>query len=750
MSVEDLRPHLELKDHRTIDDRIFKGGGASGYTRNNYNEHANHILKQAKTLKKIFEDVKNKDVSRRYFRLEIPEDHNIWNSEGKKIQEDLMSTIVGTPKQNVVHLSTLFDSFDSLIRQLETYGKSKDHTGKTKFSIIDSVEKIPASEKISIGLKKLIDSNTYQGEALLTLFDDLPRSELPAISNEIKSYLQANGGDILSEGYSNSGKLIRIKAKKDSIKQLAEVFIYIQSVDSVDDILTDSSVRGERIEDSVIVSPNNSSAKVCIFDSGVVKNSRFISGSIIAHEEPFGPPHEPTHGTFVASRIIFGNSLRDDVSKGHLYPDVKVLSVCMLGHDGIGNRREIKPEEFVKVIRDTVERWYKEIKVYNISMNFINKHCPTATIIKDAEVSILAAEIDYLIKKYNVIFVLTTGNYTPANGKPYPLYFADEECRLFYPGESVFGLTVGAVSDRENQGSMTVKNSPAPFTRRGPGFNQFRKPDLVAEGGNLTANGKDFADLSVAGIGGDGCSLSYGSGTSYAAPLVSRSAAKLFESFPDIRAELVKALLLHSCSIKPLNTSSIDNEIITKLVGNGISQQPMLLNSDRWNQNYIYQGIIGYRKILRLPIYIPQALTLRKGRRKLKISYTLVFFPETSRVLKEGYCKAHLRVNLSKRDATGNLKPISNDKSQNVINDKYCSIVRGEKEFSSGVSHGDWEISIELLSRWMLKEQELSFALVLTISDPKMENNIDIYNAISNETQNRFQDFVAVREQQRV
>ncbi|MBS0351152.1 MAG: S8 family peptidase [Proteobacteria bacterium] len=658
---------------------------------------------------------------------------------------------MGASEKNIGYFSTNRESFSSFIEQLKTYRESEEHRGKSKFSGIEDISNIPASEKISKELFELIKNNQYSGEALITLFPDLSKQEQQTIKMAIDEYLRDREGEIISEVDSASGKMLRIKAKNEGVlTQIAESFLSVQAVDSVQEVLVESTAQGMQIEDSVIISPNNADAAVCIFDSGVIADSKFLSNSMIGYEEPLGPAYNVEHGTMVASRIIYGNSLRDDISKATLVPDVKVLSVCIITRDNLGNRIPPATDHILKVIRKPVEKWHKKIKVYNLSMNFVIQNTQQMVTIDENKVSPVAAEIDKLCKTYEILFVLTTGNY-PLNlnflpSEEYPKYFLREDTRICCPSEAMLALTVGSIADRENNGSMARRDFPSPFTRKGPGFNQYRKPDVVvAPGGNYTENWKNFDDLSVVGISGDGKHLAYSNGTSFAAPLVSRLAAKIFSHIPNATPDMVRALLIHSAKVK--NSDMFDSEMAENLMGNGFPDTSCLFNSTQWDQNYFFQGKIGYRKIIRLPFFVPSCLIDRKVRKKLRIRFTLAFSPETNRALKNGYCKSHLRTCLYKKNKKDNeLRDASADKkSTEVIKDRYSTIIRYDKTFSVGMAAGEWELLIEQESRWTITEAEVPFAIVLTVSDPVKDEKIDIYNAIRIESPIKYSNLVDVR-----
>lgn len=746
--MNDQRPLLLISESRPIQDRTYKGRGGDIYLRESYSDHGKKLFTQAAQLKREFQSsIDFEKINRRYLRVEIPEDKNLWKSDGEKLNTSILSSLVGTPEKNVGHFSTLEKSFNSFLEQLETYSHS--NSGKYKFAIIETISKIPAAEKINRSLYMLIKQHKFNGEILLTLFPDLSRNEQENLKQAINSYLKTSDGKILSEIDTNSGKMFRIQIRADEIENLANCFMAVQSIDPVDEFLVESATFGQRIEDDIQVLPNTSNAKVCIFDSGVIQGSRFLDNSLLGHEEPLGPPYNYEHGTLVASRIIYGNSLRDNISMGILKPDVKVLSVCMNSFDDLGNPKPARGDDFLRIIRDTVKRWHRQIKVYNLSMNLYYGNTTIPSIIIDEKVHPVAAQIDKLSKEHGVLFILTTGNRNkPSSIKEYPHYFEEEDSRLVSPGEAMLALTVGSITDRENEGSLAKSNHPSPFTRRGPGFNQYRKPDLVAQGGNYTYDWKSFDDLSVAGLAKDGKSLAYGTGTSYAAPLISRLAAHLFDRIPNVTSELVRALLIHSAT--SIATNIIEPEMLQNLIGNGLPDAKMLLNCDRWNQNYIFQSTIGYRKICKVPFYIPASLTNRKGRQKLRIKFTLVSSPETDITLKKGYCKSHLQTQLFKLNSKNELTKAATEKNSKVVTDRYSTVIRYDKTFSGELLSGEWELVIEQQSKWTLKEKDTPFAVVISVCDPRNEKDVDIYTSIQAEIPNRYRDLIEVQDKIRV
>jgi hypothetical protein len=147
---------------------------------------------------------------------------------------------------------------------------------------------------------------------------------------------------------------------------------------------------------------------------------------------------------------------------------------------------------------------------------------------------------------------------------------------------------------------------------------------------------------------------------------------------------------------------------------------------------------------------VPKLLIDRKGRNKVKVTTTVAFSPETARTLKAGYCKSHLRTKICKISQDGELVDISADETDESVKDRYATVVRCDKTFSSHVTAGEWAVLVEQQSRWRPRSHLTPFAIVITVSDPRRQEGIDIYSAVRAEVPNKYRNELTVREKIRV
>ncbi len=745
------RPHILLREHPPPTDREYAGGGGGTYPRTSYERHARKIFKQAEQLRAMFAKLHpaGLEIGKGYFRLELPSSQSITGSGGRRIEDDIHSSIVGSPNVNIGHFSASAESFSLLVEELQRYAETPDNVGKSKFAAIEQLGSIPLKEKLGPGVADRLATGTKSVDVLLGLFPDLLDRERQAVRMAVEALLRPTGGRVMDEIVGEGGSYLRVEAGPDAIRTIAESIIAVQSVDQTEEVVELSSRPGPIIDSGVVLRPSDRAPIVCVIDTGVAEGCRFIDPFVIAREHPLGPPHLQDHGTFVASRALFGDTIRDQLSAGALDNRVRIVSVSAFTRDSIGNKISPTTDQLMRIVRDTVTRWHERVRVFNLSMNLAPKDGSPDFSVENV-VSPLAAEIDALSRRFGVLFVISSGNY-PSHGEAtpteaYPDYFKDPKTRVLSPAEAMLAITVGSYAARDNSGSMVSKGFPSPFTRRGPGIGKYRKPDLVANGGNYGVGWREQDDLSVAGLASTSA-VAYGCGTSFAAPVVASLAAQIMDAVPNATAELVRAMLVHFADLMPEAESS---EIFSNLVGNGRLNPAPILRSTPWEQTYAFMGSLGYRKILRIPFFVPRGLTSRTIRDRLRVRCTIAFAPETNRTLRSGYCKSHLRCKLIKL-TPGNAEKEVTDQgdSPSAIKDRYSSIVRLEKTFSSNVESGDWQLLVEQESRWRLKDPNTPISVLITVEDPHRASGIDIYSMIRTEARGRYMAELTVRQQLR-
>ena len=314
--------------------------------------------------------------------------------------------------------------------------------------------------------------------------------------------------------------------------------------------------------------------------------------------------HERVHGTGMASLICYGDLSQPDAAAAESLYARPILQP----QRGFGGQfvEAIPPGVLpVDLIRRAVRRMFEgegdqpaaapEVRFVNLSVGD-----PARPLTR--EMSSWARLIDWLSWKYQVLFIVSTGNHhqdielavpraslgtlAPDQREQAVIKAVADDTRnrrLLSPAETLNGLTVGAL--HRDEGPHAIGNLIDPFVQadrpnvvsaHGPGYRRSIKPDVLLAGGRqlLTeklGNAHARATLRIAdflsppgqrvaspGAGGELDRTCYTRGTSNAAAIASHGAGLLYRLIDEIRQEpgvhipkeydvvLTKALLAHS------------------------------------------------------------------------------------------------------------------------------------------------------------------------------------------------------------
>jgi hypothetical protein len=361
-----------------------------------------------------------------------------------------------------------------------------------------------------------------------------------------------------------------------------------------------------------ITSPPEDSAKVCILDSGIntnhpllrvaiAENSSFVSG-----EEA---DDEAGHGTAVAGIALYGD-LEAATNSNYWKPEFWLYGGKILSLDR--NTQQTRYDE--KTIEATLESAVKYFatergcRIFNLSIG--NNNSPY----DGQHIKGIAYVLDRLAREYNVLFVVSAGNFNGTENPPipkdswreeYPKYLSCPESVIIDPAPALNVITVGSLARHnahENEQKYpeihaltpASERQPSPFTRHGPSVKGAMKPDLVATGGNvaspLRTEGKQWqADARGMGV----LCLNHEfigktlfkeiSGTSFAAPYITHLAARLLNEYPSSSANMLRAMLV--------NHASIPNEC------SGIFTADDIKEHKKNNKSDLERDVLGYGAI---------------------------------------------------------------------------------------------------------------------------------------------------------
>ena len=551
------------------------------------------------------------------------------------------------------------DNLDEIRQRLEQY---KDHEQyKNYFEIIDSVEKIPADDKIGKGLieKRLSDNEMEYVDVELWRMED---ERLKKALDGLIGYIKENRGDVTDQIITKSFCLIRAKIDKkifEKILQLSEISIidrpprasFFQPHElevPIDDINAGSP-------------PPDDAPAIIVLDSGVLSGHPFLENGVGDEVEgahlidpqtfPNNYVDEVGHGTKVAGVALYGD-LRKCNDERNFSPEFFILSGKVLykkededtGVPYAGFDDRVTIESLInETIKHFIER-YPNSKIVNISFQTEKE---TFNLRQQHRISSL---IDEIAKEKMLVFVVSAGNTSPVFPSRYPHYLLENTpgVKIFEPASSAYALTVGSIAQEYvpigSQAYLFPKSEwPSLFTAVGPGLNGMVKPEFVEDGGNEPYS--DGASTLQNGVfvlnpewREESKLLTTDCGTSFSAPKITNFVARLFKKFPDYHHNTIKALLLSSAmypadrpaplNIEINNADSTQRSNLLNVYGYGKPNINHAEESDTNRVCFVTQDAISIDGVHFYELYLPQEFYSHPGKREISVS--LVYDPLTT------------------------------------------------------------------------------------------------------------------------
>lgn len=483
------------------------------------------------------------------------------------------------------------------------------------------------------------------------------------IYNHLKEYIKQHNGKLDSiASYSNTYEL---QISPEYIPEILDNFDIIQRVQSLPVMHVSPNAFGiAKFKGDFKINKNEVDIDklpiIGIIDSGVRHISAY-EGLIVGESSicPGSYQIKLDHATYVASLIIYGmqNILEDEI-----IPQARIYSIQAIREDN----DKVSLLRLQKEITQSHEKY--GIRIYNISMSSL--------LSKDinADISDYARMLDYLAYTYDILFIISTGNFDDIT-EDYPYQFynpADpdytQNTNLGEPADCMNGITVGAIANCLRNTKVTDmtpdKNIPAYYSKKG--FRDYTvkvnnaflrthqinwnlsKPDIVMPGGDCCVK-----ENGLIVFGSEHYNyVEHVTGTSFATPLASNLAAQILCLYPSIRMQQLKALIINSARntllIKRLDFQNIvdrrkDNlksephynsqlnslsfEKLQKMIeGYGIPEITNCLYSQENEVTYVVSGRIPHNTFNVHHFKLPPSLKMLKTRGKiLQITGTLCF-----------------------------------------------------------------------------------------------------------------------------
>lgn len=390
----------------------------------------------------------------------------------------------------------------------------------------------------------------------------------------LKRYIENNNGRVTDRYIGNTLSLVRVCVSGAFIDKMLEIG-YIREVDlPPEPVMEMPQFIHSRIDDfhTPIDPPPPGSPSVCVIDSGLATGHPFLAsavGDAKAFPVSIGTEIDQNgHGTLVAGLALYGD-INTCINTLNFVPQISLYSARVTNAQNQFDDESL----IITQIEQAVQYFYNTYgcRVFNISL------ADPDLVYADGKPSPWASVLDNLVQMFNIVIVVSTGNipivsYRGQDAEDvrvnYPTYLLDRNSRILEPSTAVNALTVGSICHSDHSflagrqpgdliepiGSMDM---PSPFTRCGPGVNNAIKPDVVEYGGNSAWYGsqrrfiQNDPGLDIISTNREFHNRLFAaaSGTSFSAPRVAHLAACIIRKYPDISANMVRALIANSASI---------------------------------------------------------------------------------------------------------------------------------------------------------------------------------------------------------
>ena len=375
-------------------------------------------------------------------------------------------------------------------------------------------------------------------------------------------------------------------------------------------------------------------------------------------------------------------------------------------HFGVATHSGFSSFTVLKMIRNIVAS-NRDIKVWNLSLG-------SKLEIKPNFISPEAAELDRIQSEYDVIFVVAGTNIPDGETK--------KDMKIGSPADSLNSLVVNAVDFRGKSAS---------YTRVGPVLSFFHKPDISYYGGD----GSNYKDKMV--VCRDDMGAAYVSGTSFAAPWISRKLAYLIYIM-GLSREVAKALLIDAAAgwnRKDDVSHSIGYGVVPKHISDIMKSSNdeirfILIGASEEYETYTYNlpvPIVGNAH----PFYARA---------------TLVYFPQCDRNQGVDYTSTEMDIHFGRvvvENRKVKIKPIDNNRQSE---DKFITLYEEDarkmyrkwdniKHISEEIKErriprkaydsGLWGLKINTKERLQRRNEPLQFGVVVTLKEMNGVNRIN-------------------------
>lgn len=682
----------------------------------------NDIVAKSNRIKGILESSskKNNDsIVGAKFTSEGQKKHILTHCIEKKVLVNAienMDVVISIVRENFGEIIT-HDNLDEINKdKLTKIFNSKSDTNISKSRFVNIIVDSYYLERF--GIER--DVSDLQENAIITLYDTGTKT------SEIFKQLDIDFLDVRSLDETT------IYLRTDQYKKLKDRAPYLISMAVSDISLLEKEDIYSTVDSQITIPEPGNEPTIGVIDTMFDKSvyfNKWVKFKNKLDKEIELTNEDYRHGTMVSSIIVDGANINPDLDDG--------CGRFKVRHFGVATSGQFSSFTVLKSIQEIVEE-NKDIKVWNLSLGSSMEINPNF-------ISPEAYILDKIQYENDVIFVVA-GTNKPKNSNVK---------KIGAPADSINSLVVNSVG---------FDGKPADYSREGLVLSFFNKPDVSYYGGDKNKGIRACSPLGEVFV----------SGTSFAAPWISRKLAYLIEVL-GLTREVAKALIIDSA------TGWEDQTYSSQLTGYGVVPIRIedIVKTPDDEIKFMIEGISKKYDTYNYNIPIPED----KEKQPFISKATLCYFPKCSRSQGVDYTNTEMDIHFGRlnKDKKGKIKIDSiNDNKQsdesrlllyegtarelyrkwdNVkhIRENICTPTGRIRKPKTKKSNGLWGISIKTKERLNSKDGNgLRFGLVVTLKEINgvnriqefiqaclfrgwlvntinIENRIDIYNAAEEE-----------------
>lgn len=540
-----------------------------------------------------------------------------------------------------------------------------------------------------------------------------------------------------------------------------------------------------------------SNVSVCLLDSGVNRVNPLLVDLIQARNlDTINPSwtssdsYRNGHGTPMAGLIIYGDLTDPLSSRSSINITNNIESIKII--DRIANDPDLYGQITLEAIAigEIMNPENKRVVCLAVTATPEHEHLGRPSSWSAAIDQKMFGKIDE--RNDNTIILVSVGNLSFEDRLNYPL--SNDDFSIEDPAQAYNAISIGAYTNKDRI-DITIypgaellaqrgQMSPCSATSISWDKKWPKKPDVVFEGGNdaiLYSGILDDESLKLlsTGVGGVGRSwLTTIADTSSATALASKFTSELYQKYPDLKPETIRALVIHSAdwSKVMLNNrslasfSSLEKSILLSRVGYGIpnlekakysAENSLNIIAERTLTPFKYEdGRVKTNEFHLFDLPWPTDILLELAESDVKLKVTLSYFiepnPGNKKYANEQSYKSHgLRFKMIDRNEsidrfTARVSKAIKDEQEDYVQEGSENWLLGSQVRDKGSIHKDiWagsaadlalrdKIAVYPVGGWWKNRKKLNrfdslvrYSLIISIETD--DTDIDIYNDVLNQ-----------------